>query len=140
MHLLTAHIDDLTAEASAPLDRLVDLSLQANRTSGLPKQLLMKKFDDMATYLTDQLDCVSKLFADRTRSLPSLKEPSLRSSDAAIEFLRKLTPHAIGAAKSLESRHDVKNFLVFTVFSYSSRCSRVSHVGALQPLAASVGN
>ncbi len=104
MHLLTAHIDDLTAEASAPLDRLVDLSLHANRTSGMAKQLLMKKFDNMAAYLTDQLEHVLKLFADCTQSLANPREISVRNSEAAISFLKKLTPHAVGAAKSLESK------------------------------------
>lgn len=101
MHLLTAHIDDLTAEASAPLDRLVDLSLQANRTSGQARQLLMDKFEGMAMYLTEQLDLVQNLFGESTQS-PSHPEVAVKSAETAIGFLKKLTPHAVGAAKSLE--------------------------------------
>ena len=82
----------------------MDLSLQANRTSGLTVQLLMKKFEVMATYMREQLDLVLKLFDDSTQSL-SNPEQSVRNSKAAIGFLKKLTPHAIGAAKSLEGMH-----------------------------------
>lgn len=104
MHLLTAHIDDLTAEASVPLDRLVDLSLQANRASSLQaKKMLMKKFEGKATTLLNQLNTVGRLFSDATSPL-SNPEPAVRNSGAAISFLKKLSPHAVGAAKSLESK------------------------------------
>lgn len=103
--MLTAHIDDLTAEASAPIDRLVDISLQANRTSSLAKQLLMNKFEAMATYLVDQLNLVERLFND-SAGLLSQQEPAIRNSGGAIVFLKKLTPHAVGAAKSLESKSE----------------------------------
>ena len=56
MHLLTAHIDDLTAEVAAPLDRLVSVALQASRTSGMAKEQLMKNFQSKETFINDQLD------------------------------------------------------------------------------------
>ena len=103
VHLLTAHIDDLTAEASAPLDRLVDIALQANRTSNLQtKRLLMKRFDAKANFLTQQLNSVERLFGSVAASLVQ-PEKSVRSAGAAIGFLKKLSPHAVAAAKSLES-------------------------------------
>ena len=58
MHLVTAHIDALTAKVSAPLDRLVDIALQASRTSSKAKQHLMERFEKKATFLTNQLDVV----------------------------------------------------------------------------------
>ena len=36
-----AHIDALTAEVAAPLDRLVDIALQASKTTSLAKQHLL---------------------------------------------------------------------------------------------------
>ena len=59
VHLITAHIDALTAKVSAPLDRLVDLSLQASRTSGMAKQHLLGKFEKRATFISNQLEEVS---------------------------------------------------------------------------------
>ena len=56
MHLLTAHIDDLTAEVAAPLDRLVSVALQASRTSGMAKEKLMEQFLSKETFINDQLD------------------------------------------------------------------------------------
>ena len=56
MHLLTAHIDDLTAEVAAPLDRLVSVALQASRTSGMAKERLMEQFQSKETFINDQLD------------------------------------------------------------------------------------
>lgn len=103
VHLLTAHVDDLTAETSAPLDRLVDISLQANRTSGLPKQLLLNKFEAMATNLSSLLNQVDRLFGDATQP-QSHRDQSVDNARAAIGFLKKLTPHAVGAAKGLESQ------------------------------------
>lgn len=101
--MLTAHIDDLTTEASAPLDRLVDISLQANRTNSLQtKKLLMKRFEVKANFLMEQLGLVESLFEDATGLLPK-PEQAIRNSRVAIGFLRKLSPHAVAAAKSLES-------------------------------------
>lgn len=102
MHLLTAHIDDLTVEASAPLDRLVDISLQANRTSGQAKQHLLSRFETKATFLNKQLELVERLFNEATGDI-SHPEKSIVSGKAALGFLKKLTPHAVGAAKFLAS-------------------------------------
>ena len=103
MHLLTAHVDELTTETSAPLDRLVDLSLQASRTSGHAKQTLLNKFDRMAMGLSEQLNQVDRLYADNTKTL-TYHEQRVEEVRDAIQFLKKLTPHVVGAAKSLEGR------------------------------------
>ncbi len=66
LHLLTAHIDHITAAASAPLDRLMELSLAANRTSGLAKQHLMNKFEEKSSSLLEQLETVETLFNEAT--------------------------------------------------------------------------
>jgi hypothetical protein len=101
--LLTAHVDDLTAQTSAPLDRLVDISLQANRTSGRTKELLLSKFEAMATGMISQLNQVDRLFEEATKSVSRRRGQSVGNAGAAIDFLKKLTPHAVGAAKALES-------------------------------------
>lgn len=103
VHLLTAHIDDLTAEVSAPLDRLVDIALQASRTDGMAKQHLLKQFENKASFLTDQLEVVNTLFKEATDSL-QVREESLEKVDFSLAFLKKLTPHAVGAARSLASK------------------------------------
>ena len=56
MQLLTAHIDDLTAEVAAPMDRLVSVALQASRTDGMAKDHLLTQFDKKAGYITDKME------------------------------------------------------------------------------------
>ncbi len=102
VHLLSAHIDGLTAETSAPFDRLVDLSLQANRTSGQARKYLLDKFEAKAAFITAQLVLVDNLFGDATQDVSHFGL-SLRNAEAALGFLKRLTPHAIGASKSLAS-------------------------------------
>ena len=58
MHLLTAHIDDLTASVAGPLDRLVSVALQASRTEGMAKDHLLGQFEDKATFTKTQLELV----------------------------------------------------------------------------------
>ena len=103
VHLLTAHIDDLTAEVSAPLDRLVDIALQASRTDGMTKEHLLKQFENKASFLTDQLELVNKLFKEATDSL-QVREQPVEKVEISLAFLKKLTPHAVGAARSLASK------------------------------------
>ena len=107
VHLLTAHVDDLTAGVAAPLDRLVDIALQASRTSGIAKQHLLSQFEGRASYLTDHaLEKVSRHFDEATMGLSQQpREAAVDNVAMAISFLRKLTPHAVGAAKSLASMY-----------------------------------
>ena len=56
MQLLTAHIDDLTAEVAAPLDRLVSVALQASRTDGMAKEHLLTQFDKKAVYISEKVE------------------------------------------------------------------------------------
>ena len=107
VHLLTAHIDDLTAGVAAPLDRLVDLALQASRTSGIAKQHLLSQFEGRASYLMDHaLEEVSSLFDEATKDVPQQqREAAVDNVAMAMSFLRKLTPHAVGAARSLASTY-----------------------------------
>lgn len=58
MHLITAHIDELIAKVSAPLDRLVDIALQASRTTSMAKHHLLGKFEAKASFISDQLEVV----------------------------------------------------------------------------------
>ena len=107
MHLLTAHIDDLTAGVAAPLDRLVDLALQAGRTSGGPaREHLLNQFESKAAFISEQLGRVGELFSEATMRLQQhggRREPAVEAADTAITFLKRLTPHAVGAARSLSS-------------------------------------
>lgn len=116
VHLLTAHIDDMTAEVSTPLDHLVDVSLQANQRSGMAKQYLMDQFETKASFLSDQLQTVSELFNEVTDHVLH-GDPAIEKADQAIIFLKKLTPHAIGAARSLASKH---SFSVYKIESYTA--------------------
>jgi len=102
VHLLTAHIDDLTAEVSAPLDRLVDTALQASRTEGPAKNLLLNKFEQQASFISEQLQEVNTLFQKAMESEGS-KDKRVNKVSRVISFLNKLSPHAIGAARSLTS-------------------------------------
>ena len=59
VHLLTAHIDQLIAKVSAPLDRLLETSLQASRsTCSKARQRLLDRFESRASFLSDQLEVV----------------------------------------------------------------------------------
>ena len=98
-----AHIDDLTAEVAAPLDRLVDLALQASRTTSLAKQHLLTKFETKASFIREQLGVVNTLYNEATDGLTE-REQAVENAAATITFLKKLTPHAVGAARSLASK------------------------------------
>ena len=58
MHLLTAYIDDLTANVAGPLDRLVSVALQASRTDGMAKEHLLEQFKAKKEFATGQLEKV----------------------------------------------------------------------------------
>lgn len=58
MHLLIAHIDDLTASVAGPLDRLVSIALQASRTEGMAKDYLLNQFEEKARFTREQLGVV----------------------------------------------------------------------------------
>ena len=145
VHLLTAHVDNLTAKTSAPLDRLVDVALEASRTSDLPKQLLLKKFEGMATGLMDKLSLVDTSFGESTSSLTRREQP-VQNARAAISFLKKLTPHAIGAAKTLASKHPCSDVIVLVclLFVYSFVYHLSTHLFVISllvpPLCAFVGD
>ena len=93
---------------AAPLDRLVDIALQASRTSGIAKQHLLSQFESRASYLTDHaLEKVSRHFDEATMGLSQQpREAAVDNAAMAISFLRKLTPHAVGAARSLASTYN----------------------------------
>ena len=63
VHLITAHVDGLTAKVSAPLDRLVDIALQASRTSSIAKQHLLSMFENKAGFMRDQLEVVCTYYS-----------------------------------------------------------------------------
>ena len=114
----------MTAETAAPLNRLMELALAANRTSGLAKQHLMGKFEAKSFNLLEQLLTVESLFDEAAEGAGKdpRKPPEvpLSASKAAIGFLRNLTPHAIGAVRYLASTGDselfslCRNLLVLT--------------------------
>lgn len=58
MHLLTAYIDDATAEVARPLDRLVSVALQASRTEGMAKEHLLQQFEAKANFVSDQIKVI----------------------------------------------------------------------------------
>lgn len=87
---------------STPLDHLVEVALQANQRSGMAKQHLMDQFEKKASFLSDQLQVVCELFNEATDGVTGA-DPAIDKADKAIGFLNKLTPHAIGAARSLAS-------------------------------------
>lgn len=87
---------------SSPLDHLVDVALQASQRSGMAKQHLMDQFESKASFMSDQLQLVCELFNEATNSVTA-GEPAIEKADAALVLLKKLTPHAVGAARSLGS-------------------------------------
>ena len=84
----------------------MELSLEANRRSGLAKQTLMNKFEAKSSSLLEQLENVEILFDEATTSASGQPpEMAVASSKAAIVFLRNLSPHAIGAVRYLASKY-----------------------------------
>lgn len=63
----------------------------------------------MAQFMVEQLNHVGRLFTESTGEVGN-PEPAVKNAKAAISFLKKLTPHAIGAAKSLESEQSISVF------------------------------
>lgn len=72
----------------------------------MAKQHLMDQFESKASFLSDQLDAVCELFHETTDPVTD-REAAIDRANAALDFLKKLTPHAIGAARSLacECKH-----------------------------------
>jgi hypothetical protein len=103
VHLITAHIDGLTAKVSAPLDRLVETALQASRTSSKAKQHLLDKFEKRADFIRNQLEVVENCFNEATATVEQ-RDTAMDSAALSVSFLRKLTPHAVGACRSLTCR------------------------------------
>lgn len=70
----------------------------------MAKQHLMDQFESKASFLSDQLQVVCELFNEATDGVTDA-DPAIDKAGKAIGFLKKLTPHAIGAARSLASEH-----------------------------------
>ena len=102
VHLITAHIDELIAKVSAPLDQLVEVALQASRTSIHAKHHLMDKFETQASFIIRQLEVVERCFKEASDTVER-REKALDEAAMAINLLRKLTPHAINACHALSS-------------------------------------
>ena len=106
VHLITAHIDGLIAKVAVPLDRLVDIALQASRTSSIAKQHLLGVFENKASFIRDQLEQVSmhgnsqfsEMFSSSSQQVDSCfqeavanvqeSETALDSAATCISFLK----------------------------------------------------
>ena len=97
--MLTALVDDLTAEVSAPVDRLAGAALSVSRadTSGRFEQ--QKHFAEQARELTNRVTRVrdhAREAVDRSRN-----SNKVRTVRVTGDFIERLTPQVIAAARAL---------------------------------------
>ena len=103
VHLLTAHVDELTAHVTTPLDTLVSIALEASKTE-LAKGHLMSQFKAKARRMRRQMECLREVFDKEVKGKVGERQQAVDNADRAITFLTKLSPHVVGAARALSSK------------------------------------
>eukprot|EP00731_Ephydatia_muelleri_P020881 Em0013g608a len=102
VHLLTAHVDELTAHVTTPLDTLVSIALEASKTE-LAKGHLMSQFKAKARRMRRQMECLREVFDKEVKGKVGERQQAVDNADRAITFLTKLSPHVVGAARALSN-------------------------------------
>ncbi|XP_031549305.1 catenin alpha-1-like [Actinia tenebrosa] len=104
VHLLTALVDDLTAHVSAPVDRLAGAALAATKAELGQKHLMEREFEDQAQELSRR---VVRVRNQASKAVEKSTHPSqVRTVRVTGDFIDRLTPQVIGAARALADNPD----------------------------------
>ena len=134
VHLLTALVDDLTAEASAPVDRLAGAALAVSKAELGERIQQQSRFEMQADELKAR---VARVRTHASKAVENSRHASkVRTVRVTGDFIDRLTPQVIAAARALAGeipsslivhgvafkhfeRHE-KNFCIFYLRPVSS--------------------
>lgn len=104
VHLLTALIDDLTAEASAPVDRLAGAALAVSKAELGERVEKQRDFEMQADELKAR---VARVRAHASKAVENSRHASkVRIVRVTGDFIDRLTPQVIAAARALADNPD----------------------------------
>ena len=99
VHLLTALVDDLTAEASAPVDRLAGAALAVSKAE------LGERIQQQSSFEMQADELKARVARVRTRASKAVENSRHTSKVRYVrvtgDFIDRLTPQVIAAARAL---------------------------------------
>ena len=99
VHLLTALVDDLTAEASAPVDRLAGAALAVSKADLGERIQQQSRFEMQADELKAR---VARVRTHASKAVENSRHASkVRTVRVTGDFIDRLTPQVIAAARAL---------------------------------------
>ena len=102
VHLLTALIDDLTAEASAPVDRLAGAALAVSKAELGERMEQQRDFEMQADELKAR---VARVRTHASKAVENSRHASkVRTVRVTGDFIDRLTPQVIAAARALAGK------------------------------------
>ena len=102
VHLLTALIDDLTAEASAPVDRLAGAALAVSKAELGERKEQQRDFEMQADELKAR---VARVRTHASKAVENSRHASkVRTVRVTGDFIDRLTPQVIAAARALAGK------------------------------------
>lgn len=104
VHLLTALVDDLTAEASAPVDRLAGAALAVSKAELGERIQQQSRFEMQADELKAR---VARVRTHASKAVENSRHASkVRTVRVTGDFIDRLTPQVIAAARALADNPD----------------------------------
>lgn len=99
VHLLTALVDDLTANVSAPVDRLAGAALAVTKADSQQRLFMTREFEIQARELTSR---VAKVRSQASKAIEQSNHVgNVRNVRVTCDFIDRLTPQVIGSARDL---------------------------------------
>lgn len=118
VHLLTALVDDLTAEASAPVDRLAGAALAVSKAELGERIQQQSNFELQADELKAR---VARVRTHASKAVENSRHTSkVRYVRVTGDFIDRLTPQVIAAARALAGEISYLLALVVTLFCRNS--------------------
>ena len=113
--MLTALVDDLTAEASAPVDRLAGAALAVSKAELSERIQQQSNFEMQADELKAS---VARVRTHASKAVENSRHTSkVRHVRVTGDFIDRLTPQVIAAARALAGEKNYMNLLVKLLFS-----------------------
>lgn len=116
VHLLTALVDDLTAEASAPVDRLAGAALAVSKAELGERIQQQSNFEMQADELKAR---VARVRTHASKAVENSRHTSkVRYVRVTGDFIDRLTPQVIAAARALAGRiYELTELVTFSLVS-----------------------
>ena len=116
VHLLTALVDDLTAEASAPVDRLAGAALAVSKAELGERIQQQSNFEMQADELKAR---VARVRTHASKAVENSRHTSkVRCVRVTGDFIDRFTPQVIAAARALAGRiYELTELVTFSLVS-----------------------